>query len=194
MLLDNLNLEPGEEILTIVRKHWLIITVELIGVLITAIIPIVLLAVFSELPKMTGVEMIDLSGSSNIITFGIATWLLLMSLSGFVVWTHYFLDLWIITDRRIISIDQLHFFNRNVAVFRLERLQDIEFSIKGLIQTFFNFGTISAQTAGHHEANFKSTGMPNPDQLQATIQKAMDARLADLNNKPNLSAMESAGE
>jgi len=111
-----------------------------------------------------------------------------------VIWTHYFLDLWIVTDRRIISVEQIHFFNRNVAIFRLERLQDIEFKIKGLIQTFFNFGTISAQTAGHMEANFTSCGMPNPDQLQATIQKAMDARLAELNNRPNLTASEVTGE
>ena len=195
MLLNNLSLEPGEEILTIVRKHWLIITVELIGVFFTAIMPLILLAVFSELPKITGVTTISLAENASVVIFGISTWLLLTTLSGFVVWTHYFLDLWIITDRRIIAVEQIHFFNRNVAIFRLERLQDIEFSIKGFIQTFFNFGTISAQTAGHHEANFKNTGMPNPDQLQATIQKAMDARLSDLNNKPNLSTvLNSTGE
>jgi hypothetical protein len=101
----------------------------------------------------------------------------------------------VITDRRIIAVEQVHFFHRSVAIFRLERLQDIEFSIKGLIQTFFNYGTLSAQTAGHHEANFKSSGMPTPDELQAIIQKAMDARLSELNNRPHLATpLESAGE
>ena len=83
-------------------------------------------------------------------------------------------------------IDQLHFFNRNVSVFRLERLQDIEFNVKGLIPTLLNFGTIQAQTAGSFESNFKTRGMPDPRGLQAIIQKAMDQRLALIHNNPNL--------
>ncbi len=195
MLLNKLSLEPGEEILKVVRKHWFIITTQLIGAFMTAIVPLILLGFFVELPKFVGGPEINVANHTPIISFAVATWLLLSTFSGFVVWTHYYLDLWVITDRRIIAIEQIHFFNRNVAIFRLERLQDIEFSIKGLIQTFFNFGKLSAQTAGHVEANFSSYGMPNPDELQNIIQKAMDSRLTDLNNKPNLSAaVQSAGE
>jgi hypothetical protein len=194
MLLNKLSLEPGEEILKVARKHWLIITTQLIGAFMTAIVPLILLGFFIELPKFVGGPEISTAGHGALITFGVASWLLLSTLSAFVVWTHYYLDLWVITDRRIIAVEQIHFFNRNVAIFRLERLQDIEFTIKGLVQTFFNYGTLSAQTAGHSEANFKSAGMPNPDELQNIIQKAMDARLTDLNNKPNLSSFDSAGE
>lgn len=187
MLLEKISLEPDEEILKIVRKHWFVITTELFSILISAIIPIILLAVFIELPKQVGLFDPHAERYGTLITFTIATWLLLCTLSAFVVWTHYYLDLWMITDRRIIAVEQIQFFNRNVAIFRLERLQDIEFSVKGLIATFFNYGTLSAQTAGHMEANFKSDSLPDPAGLQATIQKAMDARLTELNNKPNLS-------
>jgi hypothetical protein len=155
MLLDKLSLEPGEEVLKVVRKHWFIITAELIGAVMTAIVPLILLGVFLELPKAFEVSGITTEGHAPILTFAAATWLLLSTMSAFVVWTHYYLDLWVITDRRIISVEQIHFFNRNVAIFRLERMQDIEFSVKGLLQTFFNFGTLSAQTAGHSELNNK---------------------------------------
>ncbi|MEY2664924.1 MAG: hypothetical protein RLZZ480_29 [Candidatus Parcubacteria bacterium] len=194
MLLDKLSLEPGEEVLKVVRKHWFIITTQLIGVAMTAVIPLIMIGLFIELPRFVGGTAISTEGHGALITFGVATWLLLSTTSAFVVWTHYYLDLWVITDRRIIAVEQIHFFNRNVAIFRLERMQDIEFSVKGLIQTFFNYGTLTAQTAGHVEANFKSTGMPNPDELQNIIQKAMDARLTELNNKPNLSGAFDAGE
>jgi hypothetical protein len=195
MLFEKLDLETDEEVLRIVRKHWFIITTELIGVAMFALVPIIMVLVGAELPKLLGGVDLHTERYTAQITFGIAAWLLLSTFSAFVVWTHYYLDLWIITDRRIIAVEQVHFFNRSVAIFRLERLQDIEFSVKGLIQTFFNFGTLSAQTAGHNEANFKSAGMPNPDELQAIIQKAMDTRLGELNNRPNLSAaVESAGE
>jgi len=192
MLLQTLNLEEGEAVLKIVRKHWLVITLELAGILLGALLPFLLVAVWLNIPANLVLASLPTDGS--LITFGLAAWLLLSTLSGFVVWTHYYLDLWVITDRRIIAVEQVHFFNRNVAIFRLERLQDIEFSIKGLVQTFFNFGTISAQTAGNSDVNFKSTGMPNPDQLQNIIQSAMDARLSVLNNKPNLITSELLGE
>jgi Bacterial PH domain len=194
MLLDKLDLEPEEDVLTVVRKHWFILATQLIGIVVVAILPMVLLTIVLQVPKAAGVGTLSIEGYTPFITFALAGWLLFCTFSAFVIWTHYYLDLWVITDRRIIAVEQIHFFNRTVAIFRLERLQDIEFSIKGLIQTFFNFGSISAQTAGHMEANFTSQGMPNPDALQATIQKAMDARLAELNNRPNLSASELAGE
>jgi Bacterial PH domain len=190
MLLDKLDLEPEEDVLTIARKHWFILATQLISVAVIA----VLLTIVLQVPKAAGVGTFSIEGYTPLVTFALAGWLLFSTFSAFVIWTHYYLDLWVITDRRIIAVEQIHFFNRTVAIFRLERLQDIEFSIKGLLQTFFNFGSISAQTAGHMEANFTSAGMPNPDQLQATIQKAMDARLAELNNRPNLSASEMAGE
>ena len=100
-------------------------------------------------------------------------------------WTHYYLDLWIITDRRIIVVDQVHFFNRKVSSFRLERLQDIKVSINGIIPTFLNFGTILAQTASDAESNFMSNGLPDPRGLQSTIQKATDARLQTLSGTVN---------
>lgn len=194
MLLDKLDLEPEEDVLTVVRKHWFILATQLIGIAVVAVLPMVLLTIVLQVPRAAGVEMFSLDGYTPLITFVLATWLLFCTFSGFVIWTHYYLDLWVITDRRIIAVEQIHFFNRTVAIFRLERLQDIEFSIKGLIQTFFNFGSISAQTAGHMEANFTSMGMPNPDALQATIQKAMDARLAELNNRPNLTVSDLSGD
>ena len=82
---------------------------------------------------------ITLPFNGPVIIFGLSVWILFSIMTGFAIWTHYYLDLWIVTDRRIISVDQIHFFNRNVAIFRLERLQDIEYKIKGILPTFLNF-------------------------------------------------------
>lgn len=190
MLFEKLDLEENEEILIMVRKHWFYIVSQLIVIFFAALVPIVLLSIFLNLPPAFGFSGINLDQYPAQIAFFLAAWLFFSVISGFLAWTQYYLDLWVITDRRIIVVDQINFFNRNVAIFRLERMQDIEFNIKGLIPTFFNYGVLSAQTAGHMEANFNSDYMPNPDELQATIQQAMDARLTELNNKPNLSSGE----
>lgn len=185
MLFEKIQLEPDEKVLKMVRKHWFVITTELVTVGVIALAPLLLLAVFEGSTGMLSTIGIEVHQNPKLITFGITAWLLLSAFSGFTIWTHYYLDLWVITDRRIISVDQIHFFNRNVAIFRLERLQDIEFGINGLLPTFLNFGTISAQTAGHHDHNFKATGMPDPRALQGTIQSAMDQRLKTLHINPD---------
>ncbi len=187
MLFDKIQLDTNEKVLVTVRKHWFIIVAELIGVVLAAVAPFLLYGLFQATTTTLGMDGTGIGINANVLLFAFSAWLLLSVLSGFTIWTHYYLDLWLVTDRRIISVDQIHFFNRSVAIFRLERMQDIEYKITGLIATFLNFGTISAQTAGHHDHNFLATGMPDPRGLQATIQAAMDTRLHELHIKPDQS-------
>ena len=183
MLFEQIQLEPDETILATVRKHWFVIVAELFGVALLVLLPFAALLGLVVFRGSLGAMDIDILAYGQLIGFGVALWLLLSLIGGFTIWTHYFLDLWVVTDRRIILVDQVHFFSRNVSVFRLERLQDIEFKIKGIIPTLLNFGTLKAQTAGAHESNFNSTGLPDPRGLQAIIQQAMDARLVQVHGR-----------
>jgi hypothetical protein len=185
MLYDKIQLEPNENVLITVRKHWFLITMEMLGILFFAIIPLFLFVALALIPLPFDMANLFLVYSSEIV-FVTAGWLLLSSMAGAAVWTHYFLDLWVITDRRIIVIEQVHFFNRRVSNFRLERLQDIKVTIKGIIPTLLNYGTVRAQTASAAESNFTSPGLPAPRELQSLIQTAMDARLATLGHTANV--------
>lgn len=186
MLFEKIQLEPSETVLKTVRKHWFVIVAELFGTFLLLLLPFFLLFLIALFPNTLLLFHIELHDFAALVTFAIAAWSILTLMVGFTTWTHYYLDLWIITDRRIILVDQIGFFNRNVSIFRLERMQDIEFKVSGIIPTLLNFGTLKAQTAGAHESNFISTGLPDPRGLQAIIQKAMDARLEVLNHNPNL--------
>ena len=187
MLFEKIKLEETEIILKIVRKHWFIIVSELFTVLIAALFPFLLIGVFALLPSEMQMFSLGDRLTLQIFTFGISAWLLLSFFAGFMLWTNYYLDVWIVTDRRIIYIDQRAFFNRNVSMFRLERLQDIEIRTVGILQTFLNYGTLSAQTAGSIENNFISTGLPDPRGLQAIIQRAMDTRIKEPYNNDTAS-------
>ncbi len=179
MLFEKIELEPSEDVLKVVRKHWFVITIELLGTVLFAFFPFILLSLLAFMPEeLQFLE--DSMAYLNYFLYGSSIWILLTVLLTFTVWTQYYLDLWIITDRRIIAIDQIRFFNRKVSSFRLERLQDIKVSINGIIPTFLNYGTIRAQTASAAESNFMTTGLPDPRELQSLIQKATDARLESL--------------
>ncbi len=179
MLFEKIELEPNEAVLKVVRRHWFVITIELIGTLFFSIMPLFLGLIIAVLPDLLPINF-HLETHLPIVLYGISLWLLFTTMMSFMIWTHYYLDLWIITDRRIIVIDQIHFFNRKVSSFRLERLQDIKVSINGIIPTFLNFGTLRAQTASAAESNFMTTGLPEPRELQSLIQKATDTRLKSL--------------
>lgn len=182
MLYEKIVLESNEKVLKVVRKHWFIIVAELFGVLTMLLAPFFIIFILTILPTNFLPTNIHLDTYLPFIIYATAAWSLLSLLTGFMIWTHYYLDLWIITDRRIIVVDQIHFFERKVSSFRLERLQDIKFSITGVIATFLKFGTIRAQTASTAEETFKTKGLPDPRELQSIIQKATDARLHSINS------------
>lgn len=183
MLHDEIELEAGETVMKTVRKHWFVITIEMLAIVIMGLVPVIGCIVLLNLPYNQATTVL-FEENLPVLLFGLAGWLLMSVMATIVAWTHYYLDLWIITDRRIIVIEQVSFFNRKVSNFRLERMQDIKVTIKGIIPTLLNYGTVRAQTASAAESNFTSPGLPDPRGLQSLIQTAMDARLKALGDAP----------
>lgn len=184
MLFDKISLEPEERVIKTVRMHWFIITMELLAIILVALLPLFLALSILFVPIDSPLRTV-FSDYFLYFLFATCLWMIMTTLAALSAWTHYFLDLWVITDRRIIVVEQIHFFNRKVSNFRLERLQDIKVRINGIIPTLLNYGTIRAQTASAAESNFTSPALPAPRELQSLIQTAMDARLAKLGNYTN---------
>jgi len=66
-------------------------------------------------------------------------------LREFYIW---FMNVFIITNKRIIDIDQKGFFNRTVSEADYEKIMDLSYSVKGFFQTVLKLGTIKIQAAG----------------------------------------------
>ena len=90
----------------------------------------------------------------------------------FVFWTNYYLDVWIITNKKILNVDQHGLFKREVIVLHLDKIQDITYMVDGLVATTLNYGNIKVTTAGK-EAEFVLPGIPNPALVQAKINEAL---------------------
>lgn len=85
----------------------------------------------------------------------------------------YFLDVWIITDKYIIDIEQRALFFRTVAKQELIRIQDVAAEVKGIIPTIFNYGDVYVQTAGAHE-RFIFHKVPDPNGVVSVILKLLE--------------------
>jgi uncharacterized membrane protein YdbT with pleckstrin-like domain len=92
----------------------------------------------------------------------------------FAVWTDYYLDIWIVTNRKLVSIDQIGLFNREISTLRMERIQDVTFSINGIVATLLNFGDIHVQTAAE-EREFVMRGIAHPDRVKRLILTHIDS-------------------
>lgn len=172
MHIEKIQLEPDETVIIQVRKHWFILSIQLISIAFVAFVPFVLYifvmqtTLYAHLPLTTAMNVPTLIALYS-------AWLLIMWMSAFNIWNNYYLDVWTITNKRLIAVDQKGFFSRTTASFRLDRLQDTTISVKGIIATLLDFGTLEMQTAGE-ERNFKAYGLPHPGDLKAAILSAAD--------------------
>lgn len=175
MLFERIQLESEEKILRVVRKHWWIICTRVASALCIALLPlllVVLIEVFLRVPELSTFIETYTSELLLLYTFWLlGCWMFIANAA-----TDYYLDLWAITNRRIVAIEQTGFFKRRLSSFRLERLQDMNITVTGIIPTLLNFGTIEAQTAGGSNEEFTTAHMPDPRGLKALIIHAADVR------------------
>ena len=184
MLYERIKLEEEEKILLTVRKHWWVIATRTAFTLFMTLLPVIIYN-FLNLLDLGFVDASVKRGLNETysaeLMFLFGCWILINWMILANAWTDHYLDLWTITNRRVVSIDQRGFFHRFLSSFRLERLQDMNIEVKGFLPTLLNFGTIEAQTAGGSNEEFISNNMPDPRGLKATIIQAADERQRVMN-------------
>ena len=181
MLYEKIKLEPDEELLKQTRRHWFVIVASIVQLVVLAFFPILIVILGLNLLGDTSFTLPDYN-YGPITWFAACLWLLMIWISIFQVWTNYYLDLVAVTDRRAILINQKGFFRRSVTSFRLERLQDMNVEINGVLATLLDYGTLHAETAGHNEEEFRAYYLPQPRELKALIARAADNRITTTSN------------
>lgn len=154
--------EKDEKVILLLRRHWFIVFLSLLFFALLALAPIVVGVVFFKFLYANQFFALFLFLSS--------IWYLFVWSSLFYSLTMYTLDVWIVTDRRIIDSTQHGFFNRTISELHLQRIQDITVNVKGLIETFLHFGDLQVQTAGTEE-RFKFLQIPEPGKVKDEIMK-----------------------
>ena len=174
-----IKLEENEKIIAEVRKHWFIFLLESIGSILAIITPIIILII--------SIPFIEISVSENtflISVFFYLIWIIIVWIYFFLSWTDYYLDVWIITNRKIIDIEQKGLFNRETSSFRLDHIQDITIDVSGIIATLIGYGDIYVQTAGENRS-FSLKFVANPTEVKEIILKEYNREILDRQNNSN---------
>ena len=160
-----INIEPDEKIVFVVRKHWYIYAAEATVIILVAIAPLLLIEIVSQLFSLNMPEK-----SPAYIIFFYSIWLALLWMFFFIMWTNHHLDAWIITNKRIVDIEQIGLFNREVTSFRFDKIQDVTVETRGILATMLKFGTLHVQTAGENQ-EIAMSHISNPDNVKEIIMR-----------------------
>ena len=156
----------GEEIKLILRKHLIVLLPHFVYISLMFLLPVVFYIFFvpAVFPAFLSVPYEKLFVLLLLIYYGFI-WIM-----AFTVWVDYYLDIWIITNERLLDIEQIGFFNRVVSELDFKRIQDITSRVHGMLPTMFGFGNIHIQTAAE-ESKFDLKTIPHPVTTRRKIMK-----------------------
>jgi len=162
----NFQLKPDEEILMQVHQYWIPFVPRLILFSVWFIIPwFFLYPLFRQ--GQWGVGLFALLILSSLF-FGLRSWY---------TWSR---TIFVVTNKRLIDIDQHGWFSRVTSDIFYSKIDDVSFKKKGLFQMIFGYGLVTIVTVGSAD-NIEVRQVKTPSRLNDLIN---DIREADLEGEP----------
>ena len=155
--------QPNEKICQVTRQHWMVLAEQLAVWLI--FVAILLGYDGFAVPKYD-----FLRTAEAVRIAGVVKSLYLMYLIGglFTIWILYYLNYQIITNSRIVDIDQKSLLFHATTEIHLSQVEDVTAEIKGFFGNIFNYGTVFVQSAGAKEM-FEFDNVPDPNSVAKLI-------------------------
>lgn len=151
------NIRSGEKVEIVVRRHWIVFWLVWLYALIWVLIS------FSILMFLN-------TAWAHILN--IVFWMF-FAIFLYIEWLNHELDMFVITNNRIVWVEQKSFLNRWVTECNLGQVQEVNSITKWLLANIFNYGTISIQTAWNM-TNLEMTFAPVPLNTSRSILNIVD--------------------
>lgn len=127
------SLKEGEELVELVRRYWLVRVWQILLGLFFLVMPFFLLYLLVQRGRW------GLAGFGVSVGIGV----IILARVGY-QWSR---SAFIITNLRVIDVDQRGFFHKSVAEASYEKIQDVIATIRGIAATLLHYGTVQIQTA-----------------------------------------------
>lgn len=157
-MLNIQNLKPGEEVIMVIKRHWIIYIFLGLNFSIALAISLIALVFF---------------GSFMFTYIGLCVFWMFWLLLLFNKWLDHELDMFAITNNRIIWVEQIWFLNRSLWECNLWQVQDVKSNTKWLLSNLFDFGTLTIQTAWNN-VSFQMSYAPHVIQTARRILNVVD--------------------
>ncbi len=166
-----------EKVYLVKRRHRFVLVKNLIWIAFAFLAVIVLMGImfftsfsFPDFFAETFPSLLDYKARIFALYF-LSLALLILWQIIFITVANYYLDCWIVTNKRTVHTELRSLFSRILSSVPHHRVQDITVEVKGIIPTLFRYGNLQIQTAGKfHEFIFKE--IPDPYETKEVIFKA----------------------
>lgn len=150
--------QEDEKIFLIIREHWFRLFVKLfVWGCFAAALP--LFRAYG--PDFTGT-------AKEVVTLLEQIYFLIILLSLFLIIVLYYLNVHVVTDIRVVDIDQNGLFSHRVSELHIDQIEDVTSESNGIFGTIFNYGFVYVQTAGA-KSQFELDNIPNPSAVSKLI-------------------------
>ncbi len=160
-LFKHIALRPDERVIRVVRKDPLVF---LGPFAFGALFIIALFFFFYPLIRLRTVGMVIFLIA---LVFGVALIVRAVML--------YSLNALVITNERIVDVDQQGFFRRTVSEIEYDKIEDMTIQIRGMFGTLFHYGTLVLQT-GAPTVTIELSGIKYPERVQELIRELREER------------------
>lgn len=158
--------DPGEDVVLVVRVHWIGYVKELLFILLFLLLPLlltyisVLFNAFSSPVIYIGFFVVGILVAMNILITTIVKW---------------YYSVVVVTDRRVVVVKLENAFYHSYSEARLEKIEDVTHSTINFWGNLFDVGNLDIDTAGH-EIDFRLKTLPRPRELQDLINDLIDMK------------------
>lgn len=166
---------PNEQVVHVIRRHGLVMVKHVFLLLMLWFIPIALFVFFALALEVDFFN----PGIPQILAVFVGSLVYLYAwLAFFHNWVDYYLDIWIVTNERLLNIEQEGLFSRVISETNISKVQDVTSEVHGKLQTFLDFGEVHVQSAGE-EKRFVFEEVPHPREIAQEIIRLHDASAAN---------------
>lgn len=157
-------LDTDEHIIATIRRHWFVMIKVTFGSVLIAVLPLLAWMTFGYFDVLPELSL----RTEEIMLFFYVVFLVFVWMFYFLEWTDYYLDVWLLTNKRVIDIEQKGLFRRDIISLQHDRIQDVSVITHGVIATLLGFGKIHVQTAGERRKIILKDA-PNPEEVKRLI-------------------------
>lgn len=161
-------INEDEDIVLIVRQDLIVLIINAVGLYLFFLLFVVIRLLILNLNSFFWISLYD----AIMYSFGS-----ILGIVFLLIFHNYYLSLQIVTNERIIDIDQTSLFFREVSATSLGKIEDVTFKKRNLLNLLFNYGDVIVETSGRTGSEDKEMGIsgfvfndcPNPEEVSNII-------------------------
>ena len=153
-----------EKVEYVLRRHLITFVPQIIFFVVLVVIPVALyFMIINIFPALLENEVLYvvaiLLGSIYYLS------ILLFAFSHFI---DFYLDVWVVTNDRVVDVEQFGLFSRTISELDLFRIQDVTTDVHGVFASLFQYGKLTITTASTN-VSLVFRDIPNPNKIRQEL-------------------------